>query len=133
GIGCGVVVQEPDPLVLLRLQRGQVVQGQPHRGGEGGGAADLDDRGVGEGLADQPGGAVLAAGVDGDAAVEGAALTPDTAQDPREPPLPVMADEDGGDDHRGSLTTAPGADGQGSDSALLELAALPLGEPAPDA
>ena len=94
GVRRGVVVEQPDPLgVGPGLP--DLLEPEPDGLGVGGGAAGADD--TTEGVLEQVGALVLAAGVDRDHAGHRRLLATDPVDDGRQPARPVMADEEGDD------------------------------------
>nr|WP_246355179.1 hypothetical protein [Nocardioides ungokensis] len=94
GLGVGVVVEDPHPLAV-GAGRGQPIEPQRHRGGEGGGPGRAEH--LVERLFEQGGAAVLAAGVDRDHAIDGRDLTLESGDHRREPALSIVADQQRGD------------------------------------
>ena len=101
--GPAVVVEQPDPLAL---HLGHRVQGVGDGLGIARRAGQLEHGLVVQEAAEQVGAAVLARRVDGDGAVDGAGLGLQALEDRRQPPGPVMADEEHCDGHRSTLARA---------------------------
>lgn len=72
-------------------------------GAESGAAGEVQDPFVAEGLVQQAGGVVGAAGVGGDVVLRGAFLAEEAYQGPGQPAGAVVGDEDRGDDVPGEL------------------------------
>ena len=84
----GVVVEQPDP---LRRVGGDLLEADPHRLGVRRTAGDRDH--LVEGVEQEIGALVAAAGVDADHAAERDGLAAQTVDDGRQPPGPVVADD----------------------------------------
>ena len=103
GVRAGVVVQDPDPLGV-RAELVEVREPGAQGAGETGRGRQRDHAVPAEGVREQVGARVLAAGVDGHAVRDRGQLPGQPLEHRREPALPVVADEH----HRDVLTATRG-------------------------